>query len=148
MNLVEVELAIIDRLSASPIVPAAQSAWNTAAPDDVVTAKGTKPLIIMTTIPGSFGETTFENNVADQVYQVSIHDVRTNGIAPGMDVWTKVFGDSQGTDNAPIYGLQRWKMTGLADGVATSMEALNNGTLHTATHYHWWITFGLRVEEA
>lgn len=148
MNMVEIELAIDSRLNASPIVPAAQGAWNTVAPDDIITKKGSKPIVTFFQVSGSFQDSTFVNNVADAVYQVNIFDHRSNGMAAGMDVWKKVFGDSQGTDNTPTHGLARWLVTGLADMGEARLVPENFGTQHANDSFHWWITFSLSAEEA
>ena len=145
--LADVEAKILARLNASPIVPAAQGAYNTVSPNDVQIAIGSKPYVVFTLVSGTYADSTFEKNVATAVYQVSIFDHRGNGSVNLYDVAGKVFGDSSGTDNAPTYGLARWKITGMTNVEDCMVEHVDFMTQHEPDALHYWHTFRVTATE-
>ena len=145
---VQVEEKLFARLNASPIVPAAQSAWNTQAPPGTQIEPGSKPLIIFTMISADFSVGSFEKNAGEIFFQVSVYDDRTNGYANISDVVGKIRGDSEGTDNNPTYGLHRWLITGMTDTADCRMELVSAFTQHEADSFHYASTFKVTATEA
>lgn len=146
MNIVEIDKKIVDRLSAAPLAAATQGAFNTIADGDAAVAPGSRPLIIVTHVSGVGGD-TFDTNIGESVYQVSVFDHRANGMVNIADVVSKVFGNSYGTDNAPTYGLHRWKMTGMTYNADCMLARDQFGTQHTADELHYWQTFKVTAQE-
>lgn len=146
--MVEIEAKIQARLNASPIIPAAQAAWNTQGPPDDMVAPGGKPFIIYTMLSIDYSVSGFVDNAAEIVYQVSVFDHRANGYAAIADVVGKVTGDSEGTDNSPTYGLHRWLITGMTDTADCRMEIVSGFTQHEADAFHYALTFKVTATEA
>jgi len=130
------------------LTTATQGVYNTVAPDDVTIGRGKKPIVVVTHITGDFENTTFTTNVASSLYQVSVFDSKTNGDDSAKTVVGYIFGDSEGTDNAPTFGLARWKMTGVSDMASARLIPQSFGTLHDADELHYYMTFAIEVQEA
>lgn len=148
MNIVEIEKKIRDRLSAAPLAAATQGAFNTIVDGDASVVVGSKPLIVFTLVSGTYQVSTFAENMGEAVFQVSVYDHRANGLVNLMDVVSKVFGDSKGTDNTPTHGLNRWLITGMTYNEDCRMEAVDFGTQHTDEELHYWQTFRVTAQEA
>ena len=146
-NLIEIESKIGDRLNASPIVPAAQSAWNTVAPPTTQVADGSTPLIIYNLVSAVASDACDQNGMSC-VYDVHVYDHINNGPPPVTDVYGKVYGDSGGTDNNPTYGLHRWKITGMTDTADCFVELLSVRTQHEPDILHYVLTFSIEATEA
>lgn len=145
-NLIEIESKIADRLNASPIVPAAQGAWNTVAPPTIQVADGSTPLIIYNLV-SAVASDTFVDNSLSCVYDVHVYDHIINGLPNLTDVYGKVYGDSKGTDNNPTYGLHRWLITGMTNTVDCRVVFLNVRTQHEPDILHYVLTFSIEVAE-
>lgn len=146
-NLIEIESKIADRINASPIVPAAQGAWNTVAPPTIQVADGSTPLIIYNLVSAVASDTFVENSLSC-VYDVHVYDHIINGLPNLIDVYGKVYGDSEGTDNNPTYGLHRWKITGMTDTADSFVECLSIRTQHEPDILHYVLSFSIEATEA
>ena len=147
------EGAIITRLKSHvALVTATQGIFNTVAVDgdgsDITIGPGKQPFVVLTHVSGTFGNTTFRTNIASSLYQVSVFDHKNNGDDAAKTVAGYVFGDSEGTDNDPTYGLARWKMTSVTDMAGATMVPESYGTLHDAAALHYWMTFSIENVEA
>lgn len=143
------EGAIITRLKSHvAMVSATQGIFNTIAPDDIEVGLSKQPIVVVTHISGTFEDTTFTTNIARSVYQVSVFDHKANGDNAAKTVAGYIFGDSEGTDNDPTFGLCRWKVTGVTDMASATMTAQTYGTAHDAEVLHYWMTFEITVQEA
>lgn len=143
------ESAIITRLKQHvALVSATQGIYNTVAPGDVSLGPSKQPYIVVTHISGSFDGSTFANNVASSLFQVSVYDSVDNGDDAAKTVAGYVFGDSEGTDNSPTYGLARWKITGVTDMADAMVVPETYGTAHDANALHYFITFSVENQEA
>lgn len=146
--MVEVEEKIGIRLNSFPIIPASQSAWNTQADRDITIEKGGKPYIVFMMISIDFTVGSFEKNAAEIVYQVSVYDHRDNGYDNLHDVIGKITGNSDGTDNNPTFGLNRWLITGMSDTADCRMELVTGFTQHEADVFNYGLTFKVTAVEA
>lgn len=131
-----------------PLTTAVQGVWTAAAPDDISVGRDKKPYVVITHVPGNFDLTTFETNIADSEYQVNVFDHLVNADDAAKTVLGYVFGDSEGTDNNPTYGLARWKMTGVTDMAPTTIVPRTFGDLSDANTLHYYITFQVVNAEA
>lgn len=142
------ESAIITRLKSHvALVTATQGIYNTVAPDDITVARGADPFVVMTHISGETDD-TFEGNVGRSLYQVSVFDHRSNSTNNAKTVVGYIIGDSEGTDNAPTYGLHRWKISGVTDMGDALMRWVRYGTQHDESTWHYFIEFEVYVPEA
>ncbi|MBO6739041.1 MAG: hypothetical protein JJ916_04190 [Phycisphaerales bacterium] len=140
---------IITRLKSHvALVAATQGIYNTISPDDTLLEPGDKPYVVVTHISGTFENTTFRTNIASSLYQVSVYANRQDGDDDAKTIIGYIFGDSEGTDNAPTYGLARWKMTGVTDMASATMVPESYGTAHDAERLHYWMTFSIENVEA
>lgn len=147
------EGAIITRLKSDvTLVSTTQGIYNTVAIDgdgsDIMIGVGKQPFVVLTHVSGTFGNSTFRTNIASSVYQVSVFDHKGNGAVPAQTVAGRVFGNSEGTDNTPTFGLARWKMTGVADMADITVVPESYGTLHDAEALHYWMQFSIENVEA
>jgi len=147
------EGAIITRLKSHvALVTATQGIFNTVAIDgdgsEISVGVGKQPFVVLTHVSGTFGGSTFRTNIASSVYQVSVFDDKKNGDDAAKTVAGYVFGDSEGTDNEPTYGLAHWKMTSVADMASVTVVPESYGTLHDAEALHYWMTFSIENVEA
>jgi len=147
------EGAIITRLKSHvALVSATQGIFNTVAIDgdgtEISIGAGLQPFVVMTHVSGTFSNTTFRTNIASSLYQVSVFDSPMNGDDAAKTVAGYVFGDSEGTDNNPTFGLHRWQISGVTDMANATMVAESYGTLHTADALHYWMTFSIENVEA
>jgi hypothetical protein len=141
------EPSIHARLTTGAIAAATQGAWNTLAPPSIKAEKGSDPFIIFELIDGQY-DPTFVDNIAEATYRVSVYDHARNGLAPGIAVAALVYGDSEGTDNAPTVGLARWMIPAVTDVATAIVRPETFGTQHTDAMLHFWQTFAVTLQEA
>lgn len=141
------ESPIYDRLNSAPISSAVQGVWNTVAPPTIKVERGGLPYIVFFITSGVFGN-TFENNIVEATYQVSVFDHPGNGDVAAKAVMAQVFGDSEGKDNAPTYGLARWKVGATADAATAMMIPEDFITRHTPDGLHFAMSFRVSIQEA
>lgn len=140
---------IITRLKSHvALVTATQGIYNTVAPDNISVGPDKDPIVVVTLVSGTFENSTFRTNTASALYQVSVYDSVQNGDDAAKTVAGYIFGDSEGTDNNPTYGLARWKMTGVADMANVTVVPDTYGTQHDAEVLHYWMTFSVENVEA
>lgn len=143
------EGAINNRLQSHvALVSATQGIYNTVAPDDITIGAGLQPIVVVTHISGTFEDTTFRTNIGRSLYQVSVFDAKSNGDDAAKTVAGYIFGDSEGTDNDPTYGLARWQVSGVTDMANAYITPQAYGTAHDAETLHYWMTFEIEVQEA
>lgn len=147
------EGALITRLKSHvALVTATQGIFNTVAVDgdgsEIKVGQGKQPFVVLTHVSGTFRNTTFRTNIASSVYQVSVFDSPLNGLVPAQTVVGYIFGNSEGTDNSPTYGLARWKVTGVTDMANATVVPVDYGTQHGADELHYWMTFSIENVEA
>lgn len=142
------EASIDGRLDSGAIAVLVQGVFNTKAPPSVKVGKGLQPYIIFELVDGTFAPMTFETNVSEATYRVSVYDHAENGLQNIHTVVSLVFGDSEGTDNQPTIGLARWKIPAVSDIATAIMRPEAFGTQHTEDQLHYWMTFTVEVQEA
>lgn len=147
-NLVTLEKAIRDRLTAGLAGVIQGSAHNTVAPDTARLEQGVRPLVVFTLVSGSYADSTFETNVASAVYQVAVMDHRANGMENLTAVFGRVYGDSAENGLSPTYGLHKWQVTGAAGIEKCRFEAGNFRTQHDAESLVYIQEFSVIVSEA
>lgn len=142
------ESSIYTRLNTGAIAAACQGVWNTKAPPGIKVSQGGDPYIIFELFDGTFDPMTFEHNIAEASYRVSVYDHMENGNAPSHALIALIYGNSEGTDNAPTYGLARWKIPAVTDIATSSLRPGAFGTQHSEDQLHYWMTFTVEVQEA
>lgn len=141
------DASIYARLNTGAIAAAVQGVWNTQAPPSVKAAKGSDPYVIFELIDGQYDD-TFQNNIAEATYRVSVYDHALNGHVPAQTVAALIFGDSEGTDNNPTVGLARWFIPAVTDVATAIVRPETFGTQHSEHILHYWQTFAVTVQEA
>ena len=142
------EPSIGDRLNAATIAAASQGAWNTVAPPSIRATPSSDPYIVYEMIAADFDTMTFQTNIVEVVYRVHVYDHRKNGIVPAIGLVSLIIGDSEGTDNAPTYGLHRWKIPAVTDAATAMMRSVDAGTQHEEDRLHFWVDFAIENQEA
>lgn len=140
--------SIYARLNTGAIAAAVQGVWDTTAPPDIATGVGLSPYVIFELIAGTFDPTTFVHNIAEATYRVSVYDHQRNGLIPSHNVVALIYGNSEGTDNAPTVGLGRWKIPAVTDVATAIIRPGEFGTQNTDDQLHHWLTFTVEVQEA
>lgn len=125
-----------------------QGVWNTQAPPGIKLTAGGAPYVIMELINGTFDPTTFSVNIAEATYRVSVYDHDENGLVPSHTIISRIFRDSEGTDNAPSTGLARWKIPAVTDVATALLRPEEFGTQHSEGVLHHFMTFSIEVQEA
>lgn len=134
-------------LTDAPLVTAVQGVWAGAVPSNITLGDGLRPIVLIAQVNGVFDSSTFGSNIADAEYQVSVYDHRSNGTDAMQTAIERVWGDAEGTDNAPTYGLNRWTIA--APGIENAfVEPGTYGVLDDAETLHHFLTFRVRVTEA
>lgn len=129
------------------LTTAVQGVYNTVAPDDISLGRGKMPVVVITHVSTPFND-SFQYNAVTATYQVSVYDSKLNGDDAAKTIVGYVIGNSEGTDNAPTYGLHRWQMTGVTDTAASLMRGLECRSLHDGDTLHYAITFEVEIQEA
>ena len=139
------ESSIHNRLNTGVIAAAVQGVWNTKAPPDIKVKRGGDPYIVFSLEDGEY-DPAFQTNSGDSIYRVSVYDHIVNGRS-AKDVAALIYGDSEGTDNAPTVGLARWFIPAVSDIATAIVRPLRFGTLHTEDVLHYWQTFEVAIQE-
>lgn len=145
-NMFAFDPSIYTRLNTGVIAAAVQGVYNTRAPSSIREAKGADPYIVFELINGNF-DPTFEDNMGEATYRVSVYDHVLNGVEPAIGVISNVYGNSKGTDNNPTVGLARWVIPAVSDIVTAIVRPEDFGTLHSDQVLHYWNTYSVTLQE-